>query len=179
MTDQNPDMALSPLHTRLLDAAGERTFRALSTLTGQNHETVRRYMQGAAPSVEFVAAFCDGLGLNANWLLTGRGPMKASDIRGDALSHANPTELLTATAGNMEQLDDRVDRLEVFVSTMESRIRASVVREAEVVVAERGEASATEKGEETNGRTRTAGEDRDRARRVADALPKRPRPDDR
>jgi len=156
-------MTLSALHVRLNDAAGKRTFRALAQMTGHNHETVRRYMQGAAPSVEFVSAFCQNLGLNANWLLTGRGPMNAADIRGEALAVANPSELLGATAGALEKLDDRVDRLEVFVSTIESRVRA-----------------ATNHNEDTppDDTTRTDSEPPQRARRVADAIPERPRPDD-
>ncbi len=162
-------MGESSLHVRLTDAAGDRTFRAIAEMTGHNSETVRRYMQGAAPSVEFVAAFCECFGLNANWVLTGRGPMKASEMRGEALSHANPTELLTATAGNIEKLDGRVDRLEVFVSTMESRIRASVARNG----------GTNEGSGETDGQERTAGGSTERARRVADALPERPREDDR
>lgn len=169
-------MALTPLHVRLHDAAGSRTFRAIASLTDQNHETVRRYMQGAAPSVEFLAAFCESLGLNGNWLLTGQGPMRAEEMRGEALSKANPTELLTATAGNLEQLDDRVDRLEVFVSTMESRIRASVQRES--VPASHTTTDQT-KDDGTHAQPRTASEAATRARRIADALPKRPRADDR
>jgi len=166
----------------MLDAAGDRTFRSVATMTGQNHETVRRYMQGSAPSVEFVSAFCEAFGLNANWLLTGRGPMKAAEIRGDALTQANPTELLTATAGTLEKLDDRVDRLEVFISTMESRIRASGARPAaatqEGESETQGDGSAHGRGkQQTTGDA--PGEQGDRARRVADALGERPREDDR
>jgi hypothetical protein len=166
-------MITSELHVRLQDAAGKRTFRAIASMTGQNHETVRRYMQGAAPSVEFISAFCEALGLNANWLLTGQGPMRTADMRPEALSQANPTELLTATAGNIEQLDDRVDRLEVFVSTMESRIRASVAREAGASAFRSSNTRSVHDHEEAPGHAR------DRARRVADAVAERPRPDDR
>ena len=155
-------MTTSPLHVRLNDAAGTRTFRALAQITGHNHETVRRYMQGAAPSVEFVSAFCQNLGLNANWLLTGHGPMNASDIRGDALALANPSELLGATAGALEKLDDRVARLEIFVSTIETRLRAAVSPE-----------EAT-----THDDTSPDRDPADRARRIADAIPERPPQDD-
>jgi len=165
-------MPPSPLHVRLNDAAGDRTFRAIAELTGQNHETVRRYMQGAAPSVDFVSAFCERLGLNANRLLTGRGPMKATDMRSEALALANPTELLTATAGNIEKLDDRVDRLEIFVSTMESRLRAAIPHDA-------AHANHPTQDRTCDEQTRPPGESSQRARRVADALPERPREDDR
>jgi len=166
-------MTMSELHVRLQDAAGKRTFRAIASMTGQNHETVRRYMQGASPSVEFISAFCESLGLNANWLLTGDGPMRVCDLRPEALAQANPTELLTATAGNIEKLDDRVDRLEVFVSTMESRIRASVAREA------RAFARSDEEPRPAHDHPEPADQAHERARRVADALAKRPRQDDR
>lgn len=115
----------SGLHERLLEVAGDRTYRALADLTGQNAETVRRYMQGQSPSVEFLAAVCGTLGVSADWLLTGQGPMRLAEARRQALAHVNPGELLSAVAASLEALTDRVDRVEVFVQTLESRIRAS------------------------------------------------------
>lgn len=115
----------SGLHERLLEVAGDRTYRALADLTGQNAETVRRYMQGQSPSVEFLAAVCGTLGVSADWLLTGQGPMRLAEARRQALAHVNPGELLSAVAASLEALTDRVERVEVFVQTLESRIRAS------------------------------------------------------
>lgn len=115
----------SGLHERLLEVVGDRTYRALADLTGQNAETVRRYMQGQSPSVEFLAAVCGTLGVSADWLLTGQGPMRLAEARRQALAHVNPGELLSAVAASLEALTDRVERVEVFVQTLESRIRAS------------------------------------------------------
>jgi len=117
-------METSLLTERLLAAAGDRTYRSLAELTGTNAETVRRYMQGQAPSVEFLAAICLTLGVSEQWLISGRGPMKASQLKSHALKEATPSELLAAMASTIERLSDRIDRLELFVSSLEVRLRA-------------------------------------------------------
>ncbi|HBS28770.1 MAG TPA: hypothetical protein DEB06_04815 [Phycisphaerales bacterium] len=114
---------LSSLHERMKAAAGSMTFRALAEVTGQNAETVRRYMQGQAPSVEFLAALCRRFDLSAQWLISGRGPMKNADARAHALREANPSELLSAIAEALERLTERVDRIELFVQRLEARLR--------------------------------------------------------
>lgn len=111
------------LHDRMGRAAGDRTYRSLGAMTNTHPETVRRYMQGQAPSVEFLAAMCHALGISGEWMLTGSGPMRLSEAKAHALRHADPSELLSAMAGNIEGLDDRLGRLEVFVQTLESRVR--------------------------------------------------------
>lgn len=119
-------MDLSPLHERMHAVAGSMSYRALGDYTSQHPETVRRYMQGQAPSVEFLAALCSRFDLNAQWLLTGRGPQKQSDAKAHALREANPSELLSAVAEALERLTERVDRIELFVQTMETRLRGSM-----------------------------------------------------
>lgn len=113
------------LHQRLAAVAGERTYRQLAELTRTHPETVRRYMQGQAPSVDFLAGLSGALGISGTWLLTGEGPMRTRDIRGEALRQADAGELLTAMSDSIATLIDRVDRLERFVQTMETRVRAA------------------------------------------------------
>ena len=115
--------APSPLHERLLAAAGDRTYRRMGDLTGTHPETVRRYLQGQSPSVEFISAICSALEINGQWLLTGEGPMKAADAKHHALRHADPGELLSAIAGTLDTLGERLDRLELFVQGLEVRVR--------------------------------------------------------
>lgn len=107
------------------EVVGRRTYRSIAHLTNTNSETVRRYLQGQAPSVEFLSELCRALELNAHWLLTGKGPMLLSQSRQHALNEANPSELLSAVAEALEHLIERVDRLESYVQTLETRIRAS------------------------------------------------------
>jgi len=53
-------------------AAGDRSHRHPAELTDTHAETARRSMQGGAPSVEFVVAFCKALTINSE-LGEGRG----------------------------------------------------------------------------------------------------------
>lgn len=116
-------MSSNGFHDRLKAAAGNRTYRKLGELTGTHPETVRRYVQGQSPSVEFVSALCTALGISGEWLLTGNGPMRVSETRTEALKGADPGELLGAIAGTIDGMGDRLERLEVFVQVLESRVR--------------------------------------------------------
>lgn len=122
MTTHDPS---SPLHQRLTAITSDLTYRQIADLTETNAETARRYVQGAAPSVEFLAALSQKLEINAEWLLTGRGVIKRRDAKAAALREANVAELLHSLASTLERLIDRVDRLEVYVQTMETRLRAA------------------------------------------------------
>lgn len=114
-------------HDRLNEAAGEISYRKLGRLTDTHPETVRRYMQGQAPSATFLTNLCRVMGISGEWLLTGRGPMKCSDVRSHALSQADPSELLTAVANTLTELCDRMDRLERYVQSIETRMNAGAV----------------------------------------------------
>jgi transcriptional regulator with XRE-family HTH domain len=152
----------SPIHERLVTVAGERTNRRLAELTKTNPETVRRYMQGSAPSVEFLSAVCKSLAISGDWLLTGRGPMKLDEVKTESLRQADPSELLSAMAGNIERLCERVDRIERYMQTMEIRLRAR----------RNGDGQQADKpGEDDSPRVR-------KVKSVADAIAKRSRPDD-
>ena len=158
-------MNLSALHQRLVLAIGDRSYRSVGELTGIHPENIRRYMKGQTPSVEFVASLCDALGISPEWMLSGRGPMRAEDVKGHALRQANPAELLTAMAEMLERLGERVGRLEAYVQTLEARPR---------VAAGSGRNAGT--GEDSGERRAV---DRagvvGRAGKVADAVAKRPR----
>ena len=143
------------LHERLSTVAGDRTVRSIANMTGTPSETVRRYLSGSAPSAEFMSALCRQLRINGDWLLLGRGPMRAEQVTSYALEQADPKQLLTAMAQTIELLLTRVERLERFVQTQEARLRANAESEA-------GDGERTETPAD------------DRARRVADAVPERP-----
>lgn len=157
----------SPFHERLVAAAGSITYRALGELTGVHPENVRRYMQGQAPSAEFLAAFCQQLGINGEWMLTGRGPMKALEVRADALTKANPSELLGALAGTVERLSQRVELIELYTQTLETRLRAQ----------QRPTAAGEKSYDHTSSHSVGTGVITTRTAAVADALAKRSRSD--
>mgnify|MGYP006270312449 CR=1 FL=1 len=154
------------LHDRIHAALGRRTYRSISELTGINAETVRRYMQGQAPSAEFLTSLCKNLDLNAHWLLTGEGPMRLSEQRREALREADPSELLSAVASALEGLTERDDRIETFVQTLEARVSSKSVGPG-------GGEGENPHGESKNTQSRGGRGSRSRAGRVADALPKR------
>jgi|GEM_PF-1342369 len=132
-TSQNTDHEHSSIedtgpgsyHERLNSAVGEVSYRKLGRLTDTHPETVRRYMQGQAPSATFLTNLCRVLGISGEWMLTGRGPMKCTEMKSHALSQADPSELMTAIANTLTNLCDRMDRIERFVQSMETRIRGS------------------------------------------------------
>ncbi|MBO6514101.1 MAG: hypothetical protein JJ974_09065 [Phycisphaerales bacterium] len=115
----------SAFHDRLNLAVGDTSYRQLGTLTDTHPETVRRYMQGQAPSAAFMTNLCRSLGISGEWLLSGQGPMKVRDMRTHALKHADANELMGAIANTLTQLIERVDRLERFVQGIETRLHAS------------------------------------------------------
>lgn len=121
-------MSIETLHDRLSSVASGATYRSLAQLTETHPETVRRYMQGQSPSVEFLASVCRALSVNADWLLTGRGPQRADQVRAHALREANPTELHAAIASTISTLVERVDRLETYCQTLETRVRVAAPR---------------------------------------------------
>jgi hypothetical protein len=121
------------LHQRIKAVVGQRSFREVAELTETHPETVRRYVQGQAPSVEFLTALCQKMKINSTWLLTGHGPMHEVDVRSFALREANPGELLAAVAHTLEILTDRVIRLEAFVQTLEARVRAQASASAAAI----------------------------------------------
>ena len=120
----------SAFHDRLNRAVGETSYRQLGDLTNTHPETVRRYMQGQAPSAAFMTSLCQNLGISGEWLLSGKGPMKVRDMRSHALKTADPNELMGAIANTLTQLIERVDRIERFVQSVETRLNASGMMEA-------------------------------------------------
>lgn len=146
--------AVSPLHERILAAVGDRTYRRVGELTGTHPETVRRYLQGQSPSVDFVMALCGALSISGQWLLTGEGPMRAADAKQHALQNANPGELLSAIAGTLDKLTVRLDRLELFVQGLEVRVRARSAVQAELLDG----SAATAQGTQADPRARAIGD---------------------
>ncbi|MEQ8843824.1 MAG: helix-turn-helix transcriptional regulator [Phycisphaerales bacterium] len=169
------------LHDRLLHAAGDRTLRRIGQMTNTHPETVRRYLSGHAPSVDFVSRFAQALGLNLNWILTGRGPMHIAQIKPQALKDANATDLLTNVALAIERLEIKVERLERYTQGLEIMIRdrgrpAAEVQHKPGSGAEREQPAPEERpGHESEDHAAA----HQRAGFIADALTQRPRPDAR
>jgi hypothetical protein len=114
--------SFSTFHERLNDSAGKVSYRRLGKLTDTHPETVRRYMQGKMPSALYIQSFCDAMGISGDWLLTGKGPRHRNDVRTYALKHADASELLNAIAETLAALTARVDTMERFMQSLETRL---------------------------------------------------------
>ncbi|RMH13205.1 MAG: XRE family transcriptional regulator [Planctomycetota bacterium] len=175
-------MSTGTLHERLKTVAAGQTYRSLGELTRTHPETVRRYMQGQAPSVEFLAGVCRSLGINADWLLTGRGAMRVDEVRAHALREADPSELHAAMARTISMLVDRVDRLEAYCQTLETLVRGRATSARGSAGSEPGSGPTDASG---SAAIRSGGDERAdppavevcRADRIARAVAKRPRAD--
>lgn len=148
-------------------------------MTNTHPETVRRYLSGHAPSVDFVSRLSDSLGLNINWVLTGRGPMRQAQIKPHVLREANATDLLTHVALAIERLESRMDRLERYTQVLEAMVRQgasprtpSSIVESKPLEGDHGSSATTQQEERGS-------DARSRAESVADALAERSRPDAR
>jgi transcriptional regulator with XRE-family HTH domain len=121
----SPSDAAESLNQRIMAAVGTRSYRHVGDLTKTHPETVRRYLTGqTVPGVEFIAQLASSLAISTDWLLTGRGPMKAQDLKAHALATADTSELLHAMSNTIARLIDRVERVETYVQTLETRVRA-------------------------------------------------------
>ena len=110
----------SDLHERMLIVVGDRTYRLVGELTDTHPETVRRYLQGQSPSIEFVTALCSAFGINTEWLLRGTGPERACDALGESLRTATPSQLLGVIGYTLDALSERIASLEAAMDRLQS-----------------------------------------------------------
>ncbi len=135
-----------------------------------------------------MSRLAEALGLNLNWILTGRGPRRMAEVKPHALRDANATDLLTHVALAIERLETKVDRLERYTQVLEIMIREGrrpvVAIEAKLRKEPEGE-SVVEQPATTTPEPARNGHSvngygsgpQSRAERIADALSERPRPD--
>ncbi|MEL6739320.1 MAG: hypothetical protein AAFP26_01545 [Planctomycetota bacterium] len=118
-------MAQTELHRRLHLIAGAHSYRRIGDLTGTHPETVRRYMQGKAPSAAFLCSMCEVFDISAEWLLAGRGPARRRDMHSAALHEAGPCALLGAIASTVGRALERLDRVEASLKQADRVLEAS------------------------------------------------------
>lgn len=97
---------------RLQSALGDTTYSQLGQLTDTHPETVRRYMNGHAPSAAFLSKVATEFGVSGEWLITGNGPMLSRDIPKYVLNNAQPDVLMNAVAQLVVYLNKRIDAID-------------------------------------------------------------------
>ncbi|MCC5823743.1 MAG: helix-turn-helix domain-containing protein [Phycisphaerales bacterium] len=103
------------LTERLRIITGGQTIREVAEMVDMNHETVRRYLSGHAPSTEFLAQICDKYGVSGNWLLLGKGPATIKAVRKQALETASEEELMGVLGSKLQSIELRIENLELAV----------------------------------------------------------------
>lgn len=103
------------MNRRVRLVIGKQSLRHIAKITNVSVESVRRYFNGGTPSSDFLGRLSNKLGLNAEWLLTGDGPMMLEGLAADALQHATVEQIVGEIARKFDGLSDRVTRLEVAV----------------------------------------------------------------
>ena len=86
-------------------AAGWLSYREVADLTGMHPESVRRYLNRDMPSPEFIAAFCAGLEISADWLVHGRPPKRSRDALRAALGCVPEAALFGAVGAQFDPAD--------------------------------------------------------------------------
>lgn len=104
------DTQLTPSHEsicqdirdRLGFALGSQSNRSVARRTGYNTETVRRYRQTGNTKATFIASVALAYGINADWLLTGRGVWnELNQVRND-VEQPDLNELLDQLVRSIE-----------------------------------------------------------------------------
>jgi len=106
---------MSPKHTiqdRLRSLMDGRAATEVADRTGFHVDSVRRYIGGQKPSLEFLTAVCHAYGVSAEWLLEGFGEPHQDEAKVQALREADPADLLVVMAEQMAELRGRVERME-------------------------------------------------------------------
>lgn len=62
---------------RLAEVRGDQSQRAFARELGVFQQNVNRYENGTAPHIDFVIHLAQAKSINLNWLLTGKGRMRA------------------------------------------------------------------------------------------------------
>ncbi len=188
---QRTGTSIVSLHDRMNSAAGDFSYRELGRLTDTHPETVRRYMQGQAPSVTFLTNLCEALEVSVEWLLTGRGQMQRSEDRPLTQSQDDQSSLLTMLINSLTDLCDRVDQLEQFAESFDTRLSSLIASQSEHHKAQNrrqidqlhasdaieSRTSGAPNAEKTDGNNQTQkdhGNTRTNAQRIRDAIAKRP-----
>jgi len=125
--DETDKLALRDRILRLTD--GMR-FSELAEQTGCHRETVRRYANTGSPSALFLTRLCRALGVNGDWLLTGRGePHYEEPLRLHQMALSDLLECLAArqrAAESTARFDSRNAPLEPIPLSSSSFVRHGV-----------------------------------------------------
>jgi len=78
----------NPICNRIVEIQGKLSNKELADLIKVSPSTLFYYLNGRIPPADFVNLFCEKLNVDANWLLTGEGPMYREEQKASLTSNA-------------------------------------------------------------------------------------------
>lgn len=105
------------LTMRIRMATRGHTGRQVAAIVGMNHETVRRYLKGANPSIEFIKQVCVHYGVLADWLVLGDGPRTREDLKDELLEGLDSERFAEAWAERFTRFENRLVAIEHLLTS--------------------------------------------------------------
>ncbi len=109
------------------------SYRQIGNATGTHPETVRRYLNGHAPSAAFLTQVCVQYGVSGEWLLSGRLPMRSDEVQMHVLKNADPevvvgvvSEMVIESLRTMKQVGSFTQKKVHEQDTSELKLRSCV-----------------------------------------------------
>lgn len=110
------------VRSRIKSVLEGKSIRAIASDTGLCAETVRRYLTSSKFPAEFIARLSEHYGLNADWLLFGRGVPHAENAGTHALAQSSTPSLLREIADRWEALEHRLDALSARIEALQDSV---------------------------------------------------------
>lgn len=115
-----PSDFVDALRLRLRQVTEGKTIRTIAAETEMCPETVRRYLNGSVCSVEFIGRMCARYGVDADWLLFGRGRVRRSAQSMELITECGAAGLLGELAHRWEQMELRMIELSRRLDAIDS-----------------------------------------------------------
>jgi hypothetical protein len=108
------------LLSRLNQVSQPHSYADISRMTGFHRETCRRYLTLGNPTVEFMTALCEALGVSVHWLLLGVGPVRREEVTGEWLRTVRPAELILELGRRWQDLHERLAEVQARLERLEA-----------------------------------------------------------
>ncbi|GEM_PF-4642813 len=105
------------LTARIRVATKGQNTREVSYTTGVNRESVRRYLKGGKPSVEFIRQVCLRYNVLADWLILGEGPRTREELKSELLADLDSDRFAEAWAERFARVESRLIAIEHILTT--------------------------------------------------------------
>jgi len=107
------------IRLRLRQITEGKTIRAIAAETEMCPETVRRYLNGSACSIEFLAKVCVRYGVDAEWLLFGRGRTQINTRSPSLIEECGARSVVGEIARRWARMESRMAELSLRLDSLD------------------------------------------------------------